>query len=69
LVSFGLERGHVDDEAILHVRYVQPFVSFVDLLDRDYLDLGADRMGTRDGVEAISGSSIRIRDHRLSAEA
>src|SRR6266542_330869 len=42
--SVGLERSHVDREAVLHVRREQPLVRFVDLLDGDDLDVGGDAL-------------------------
>ena len=36
------EGSHVDGEAVLHIGLEQPLVGFVDLLDRDDLDIGSD---------------------------
>src|SRR3954451_17285141 len=36
------ERRHVDREAVLHIGLDQPLVGFIDLLDRDHLDVGGD---------------------------
>src|ERR1700736_1006824 len=44
LRSFGLERSHVDREAVLHVRLEQSLVSLVDFLDRNDFDIGRDVM-------------------------
>lgn len=37
-----LERSHVDREAVLHIGLEQSVVGFVDLLNRDDLDIGGD---------------------------
>src|SRR5262245_41315489 len=36
----GLERSHVDGEAVLHIGLEQPLVSFVDILHGDDFDVG-----------------------------
>jgi hypothetical protein len=38
----GLQRSHIDGEAVLHISLEQSLVSFVDLLDRDDFDIGGD---------------------------
>lgn len=44
VLSLSFERCHIDREAILHIRFQQPLVSFVDLLDRDHLHIRRDVM-------------------------
>jgi hypothetical protein len=41
---FGLQRRHVDREAILHIGLEQSVVSFVDLLNRDHFNVSGDPM-------------------------
>ncbi len=36
------QRGHVDDEAVLHIALEHPLVSLVDFLDPDQLDVADD---------------------------
>ena len=43
-VLLRFERGHVDGEAVLHIRPKQSLVSLVDLLDRDDFDIGGEVM-------------------------
>ena len=48
------KRCHIDDKAILHVAFQKPFVSLIDLLNRDQFDIGGDAaLGTK--VEHLLG--------------
>src|SRR5579862_2227232 len=38
----GLERSHVDGEAVLHIGPSQSLIGFIDLLDGDDFDIGSD---------------------------
>ncbi len=43
-LSLRLERSHIDRKAVLHVRLQQSFIGFVNLLDRDDLNIGGNVM-------------------------
>ena len=38
----GLQRSHIDREAVLHIGLEQSLVGFVDFLDGDDFDIGGD---------------------------
>src|SRR5580700_6848021 len=66
-----LEGGDIDDEAIFHLAFYRSFVSLVDLLDRDHLDVGNDIMrgaviehflGFRDASNHGTGNAAASRD-------